>query len=318
MKIGIIGTGSVGSACAYTFVMRGIGSHLVLVDQNAELARAQAEDILHATPFAHSMTVQAGNYADLVDCGIVVIAAGAHQKPGQTRLDLLSRNGALIQTILPNIFRYAPDAILLIASNPVDILTQMSVYIAYSFGIPPQRIIGSGTILDTARFKALLGNFLDVSPYSIHADVLGEHGNSEVLHWSSAMVGTTPLLTFSEDRKCLITPDFKEKIDDSVRNAAASIIKGKGMTCYGIGAGIARLAQAIINDENVILTCSQHHDDVCGVSNVSLSLPTIINATGAAHIIQPQLDQQEEEALHQSAVTLFNALNDAGFQHYSE
>lgn len=318
MKIGIIGVGSVGSACAYTLVMRGIGNHLVLVDQNHELARAQAEDILHATPFTAGATVQAGGYEDLEGCGIVIIAAGAHQKPGQTRLDLLCHNAAVIQKIVPSILQHAPQSILLIASNPVDILTQISAYIAYSFGVPPHRIIGSGTILDTMRYKTLLSQYLGVSPHSIHAHVLGEHGDSEVFHWSGVTIGTMPLLTFTEQQNCLLTPDLKEKIAHGVRNAAASIIKGKGMTCYGIAAGIARLAEAIIHDENTILTCSLFHDDVCGVTNVALSLPAIVNAQGASHVIRPLLDEREEEALHRSASILFETKKDAGFQHYWE
>lgn len=318
MKIGVIGMGSVGSACAYALVMCGIGNHLVFIDKNHDLARAQAEDIMHATPFVSGAIVQAGNYADLAGCGIVIIAAGAQQKPGQTRLDLLVQNAAVIQNTVPCVLQHAPEAILLIASNPVDILTQISVYIASSFGVPSHRVIGSGTILDSARFKTLLSAYLGVSSHSIHAHVLGEHGDSEVLHWSGATIGTMPLLTFAAQEKRLITPDLKEKIENDVRNAAASIIKGKGMTCYGIGAGIMRLAKAIIHDENVILTCSLHHSDIQGIADVSLSLPAVVNAQGASHVIRPLLDQREEEALRQSAVTLREAKDKAGFEHYAE
>ncbi len=312
MKIGVVGVGFVGSACANACVMRGVGTELVLVDHNPDLAVAQAEDILHATPFARSMPVHAGDYAALSGCGVVMVAAGVNQKPGETRLDLLKRNADIFRAIIPQIIRAAPDAVLLIATNPVDVMTHLVSDIARDMGVASARVIGSGTMLDTARFRALLGQHLGVSSHSIHAYVLGEHGDSEVLHWSGAAVGTIPLSTFAADVRCSITADVQARIDDGVRHAAARIIKGKGATYYGIGAGMARLAQAVISNESSLLTCSHRHADVAGVHDVTLSLPTIINASGVAHIIQPPLNGSEYEALARSASILRDAATAVG------
>lgn len=307
MKIGLVGSGMVGSACANACVLRGVGSQMVLIDQNRDLAQAQAEDILHATPFAKAMPVVAGDYADLEGSRVVMIAAGVNQKPGESRLDLLKRNADVFAGILPPIIANAPDAILLIATNPVDVMTQIATREALRSGMPANRVIGSGTILDTARFRALLSQHLGISSHSVHAYVLGEHGDSEVLHWSGALAGAIPAPQIAGDMGRPITPEIRQRIDAGVRRAAASIIKGKGATWYGIGAGMARIAQAILNDENAILTCSNVHDDVCGVGPVALSLPAIVNANGVARVLQPPLDDQERAALRQSAAILADA-----------
>lgn len=312
MKIGVVGTGFVGSACANACVLRGVGTGLVLADHNPDLAAAQAEDILHATPFAHSMPVRAGSYDDLAECGIVMVAAGVNQKPGETRLDLLKRNGEIFADIIPRIIRATPDSILLIATNPVDIMTHFSTRVAMREGWTPQRVIGSGTMLDTARFRALIGQHLGVSSHSVHAYVLGEHGDSEVLHWSGASVGTMGLAAFAAETQRPITTAVRQKIDDGVRKAAGRIIAGKGATYYGIGAGMARVAKAIIEDENAVLTCTQLHADVAGVHHVSLSLPAIINANGVARVIPPLLDQREEADLARSAQILREAATAIG------
>jgi len=312
MKIGVVGVGFVGGACANACVMRGVGTALTLVDHNPDLAVAQAEDILHATPFARSMPVTAGNYADLEGCGVVMVAAGVNQKPGETRLDLLKRNADIFRTIIPQIIKAAPDAILLIATNPVDVMTHLVTNIAREYGVASSRVIGSGTMLDTARFRALLGQHLGVSSHSVHAYVLGEHGDSEVLHWSGAAVGTIPLATFAADIRCSVTEDVKARIDEGVRCAAAHIIKGKGATYFGIGSGMARLAKAIIEDENALLTCSQFHADVAGVADVTLSLPAIINNRGVAHIVPPPLIDTEHAALARSAAILREAASAIG------
>ncbi|MBU6234307.1 MAG: L-lactate dehydrogenase [Alphaproteobacteria bacterium] len=312
MKTGVVGVGYVGSACANACVLRGVGTGLVLVDHNPDLAVAQAEDILHATPFARAMPVTAGEYADLHDCGVIIVAAGVNQKPGETRLDLLKRNADIFRGIIPQIIRAAPDAILLIATNPVDVMTQLASDIARAEGVPSHRVIGSGTMLDTARFRALLAQHLGVSSHSVHAYVLGEHGDSEVLHWSGAAVGTIPLATFAADTGKAISSIIRQDIDDGVRRAAARIIKGKGATYYGIGSGMARLVKAIMEDENALLTCTQRHRQVCGINDVSLSLPAIINAGGVTRVIVPPLDQQETADLARSAEILRNAAEAIG------
>ena len=194
MKVGIVGAGMVGSATAYALALRGTARAIVLVDRDAGLARAQAEDIAHAVPFASATLVDAGDWHDLAGSGVVVIAAGVSQQPGETRLALLSRNAAVFSEVVARVRAAAPEAILLIASNPVDVMTQVTARLS---GLPPGRVIGSGTILDTARFRSLVGRHLGISPGSVDAYVLGEHGDSEVLAWSAARAGAVPLASFA-------------------------------------------------------------------------------------------------------------------------
>jgi L-lactate dehydrogenase len=304
MKIGVIGCGHVGSAGAYACLMRGIGTQIVMIDKNAALAEAQAEDILHATPFSKSMAVQAGSYDDLAGCGVVVVTAGVNQKPGETRLDLLKRNAAVFEEILPPAMRSAPKAIFIVATNPVDIMTAIAIRIAKEHKIHAARIIGSGTILDTARFRSLLAGHLHVSSHSVHAHVIGEHGDSEVLHWSGASVSNMSLQDFSAQMGHPVTEETKAQIDEAVRKAAYKIIAGKGATWYGIGAGIARIAYAIENDEHCVLTCSTLLERVEGVTNVCLSLPHIISAEGIERTLYPELESHEANKLHESACIL--------------
>lgn len=313
MKIGIVGCGQVGSSSAYACALRGIGSELVLVDMNEDIARAQAEDILHATPFAAAMPVRAGGYEDLHHAAIVMIAAGANQKPGETRLDLLKRNAEILGSIIPQILKAAPDALLLLASNPVDIMTHMAASIAAEQGVPRTRVIGSGTILDTARFRSRLAQHLGVSSHSVHAHVLGEHGDSEVLHWSGATVSNLPLTEFSKQMSLPVTDKFKAEMDEAVRRAAYRIIQGKGATWYGIGAGMARMAEAILRDERAVFTCSAYHENVEGVGPVTLSLPAIVSEKGIEKIITPQFDEGESAAMKRSAEVLRGAIDSIGF-----
>jgi L-lactate dehydrogenase len=309
MKIGIVGCGNVGSCSAYACALMGVGTELVLVDYNPDLARAQAEDILHATPFGKSMPISSGDYSILNGAGIVVIAAGVGQKPGETRLDLLKRNADIFSTIVPEIIQAANNAILIVATNPVDIMTDVTVKIASRFNVPPEKIIGSGTILDTARFRTLLGQHLGVSSHSIHAHVLGEHGDSEVLHWSGARVSNLSIFDFASQCSHQITPLLQMDIDQSVRRAAYSIIQGKGATWYGIGAGIARLCQAITENEHAVLTCSGPCSNIEGVENVTLSLPRVVSSQGVERILYPSLSPTEATALRNSAIIIHEATN---------
>lgn len=196
MKTGIVGSGFVGATAAYALVMRGVGRRVVLVDVNKSRASAEADDILHAVPFAHQLEVTAGDYADLADCKVVVVSAGVGQKPGETRLELLGRNAKVFEQVIPNILTHAPNAILLIATNPVDVMTHIAAHYAAKMGVPSNRVIGTGTTLDTARMRTLLGRHLKVDSQHIHAYVLGEHGDSEVLPWSLVSVGGIPLMNF--------------------------------------------------------------------------------------------------------------------------
>ncbi len=299
MKIGVIGTGMVGSCGAYAMAMLGVGTEIVLVDLNMEKAQAEAQDIAHATPFAKPVRVRAGDYSDLKGAGIVVLAAGVASKgPEESRIALLGRNVKVFEQIIPNVMKYAPDALLMVATNPVDVITHIVKEIS---GLPAERVIGTGTILDTARFRMLLSEHLHVSSQSVHAYVLGEHGDSEVLHWSRARVGTMSLLKFAEQNGRPITDEVMARIEDGTRFAAHKIIQGKGATWYGIGAGIARIARAIVSDQNAVLTSSIVTPEIVGVKNVAISLPRVISAQGVVTSLSPSLDEQEEQALFKSA-----------------
>lgn len=304
MKVGIIGTGFVGSSAAYAMVLRGVASELVLVDANADLARAQAEDILHAVPFGSPVRVMAGDYADLVGARVVVLACGVNQQPGETRLQLLERNTAVFQQVMARLRPHAAGAILVVATNPVDLITQIVLRLS---GLPPDRVVGSGTILDTARFRALLGEHLGIAPQSVHAYVLGEHGDSEVLVWSSARAGGVPLETFARQTGRDLTPEVKARIDDGVRRAAYRIIAGKRATYYGIGAGLSRIVKAIRDDERVVLTLSAFDGHLSGFAPVCFSLPRVLGAEGIRATLLPPLNRPEKAALRRSAEILHEA-----------
>lgn len=304
MKVGIVGCGFVGSTAAYSLVLRGVVTELVLVDLNAKAAQAHAEDILHATPFARAVRVVAGDYPLLDGADVVILCCGVGQRPGETRLQLLERNAAVFKAVVGEVLRFAGEPVLLVASNPVDIMTHVTATLS---GLPPGKVIGSGTILDTARFRALLGEHLDVSPSSIHAYVLGEHGDSEVLAWSSVKVGGMPVDDFASQRGKHLTEDVIAAISDGVRHAAYRIIEGKGATYFGIGAGLAHIVQAIRDDERRILTVSGLTGDVEEFKGTCLSLPRLVGAGGILAEFCPDLSDVEDDALRRSATILKEA-----------
>jgi L-lactate dehydrogenase len=306
MKVGIVGAGMVGSAAGYALALRGAATRIVFVDRDDDLARAQAEDIAHAVPFASAAVVTAGAFGDLAGAGVVILAAGVSQKPGETRLELLSRNAEVFRTVIGNVRAAAPDAILRVATNPVDIMTDVATRLS---GLPPSRVIGSGTILDTARFRSLLGQHLGVSPQSIHAYVLGEHGDSEVLAWSAARAGAVPIRSFAAQIGAALTDDVIARIDDRVRNAAYTIIAGKGATWYGIGAGLARIVRAIAADEQAVFSVSTVTDEVEGIRDVALSVPRVLGAQGVSAQLFPELDAAEHAALERSARLLKDTID---------
>jgi L-lactate dehydrogenase len=310
MKVGIVGSGFVGSTAAYAMVLDGSATDIILVDINEALARAHAEDILHATPFAKPVRISGGNYAELDEAELVILACGVGQKPGETRLQLLERNAKIFQQVVPQVLAAAPETVLLIASNPVDVMTQV---VARFSGLPTGRVFGSGTILDTARYRALLGEHLGLSPKSVHAYVLGEHGDSEVLVWSSAKVGGVPLLDFAEKCGRPLTDKVKSRIDDGVRRAAYRIIEGKGATYYGIGAGLSRIAGAIRDDERAVLTVSMPTHEIEGVEGVSLSLPRVVGEKGVVETLPPSLSEEEDAALKKSGEILKEAVGEVGY-----
>ena len=301
MKIGIVGSGLVGATCAYAMVMRGVGREIVLVDLNRQRAGAEADDILHAVPFAHPLNISDGDYADLADCQVVVITAGANQRPGESRLELLGRNAQVFQQIVPQILENAPQAILLVATNPVDVMTHLAARYALPFDVPSSRIIGSGTTLDTARFRALLGQKLGIDAQHIHAYVLGEHGDSEVLAWSLVNVGGISLDDYCGRHNLEICDSDRILIDDQVRNAAYHIIQGKGATYYGIGSAVARLVEVILRDQRSILTVCTPDHLVAGVVDVTVSLPRLLGGQGILETLYPNLNAEEQAGLQHSA-----------------
>ena len=301
MKVGIVGSGLVGSTAGYAIVMRGVARELVLVDLNRARASAEADDILHAVPFARPVNVRSGEYVDLEGSQVVVITAGVNQKPGESRLELLGRNAGVFHQVIPSVLAAAPDAILLVATNPVDIMTHLAARYAAEFNVPSQRVVGSGTTLDTARFRSLLSQTLGVDSMHIHAYVLGEHGDSEVLPWSIVTVGGMPLDQFCAEHRTEFCDDDRTRIDEQVRRAAYNIIAGKGATYYGIGGAIARIVEVILRDQRSILTVCSPAEEISGVRDVTISIPRLVGGQGVLAELKPPLTEEEEANLHNSA-----------------
>ncbi len=310
MKIGIVGCGMVGSTSAYALVMSGVGREIVLVDLNRARAEAEANDIYHAVPFAHPLTIRAGDYPDLEGAKVVVIAGGVAQKPDETRLHLLQRNAEVFRQIVPSVLRHAPEAVLLVVSNPVDIMTHLAAHFAGKFGVPHARVIGSGTTLDTARFRALLGRHYGVDPHHVHAYVVGEHGDSEVLAWSQATIAGLNLDEIAKVRPghLVLTRAQRQEIEENVRRAAYQIIAGKGATYYGIGSAVARIVDVLLHDQRAILTICTRIAGIHGCDGITLALPHLVGGTGALAAIPLPLNSLEQAALHSSAAVLREAI----------
>lgn len=310
MKVGIVGTGMVGATTAYALVMQGIGRQIVLVDLDKGRATAEASDLSHAVPFAHALKINAGDYADLEGCRVVVIAAGVSQRPGETRLELLERNAGVFRQVVPSILEHAPEAILVVSSNPVDVMTHVTAIYAEQHGVPSHRVIGSGTTLDTARFRALLGECLGVDATHIHGYVIGEHGDSEVITWSLTNVGNLPLQKFSRRQGITLDESVRQEIDDQVRHAAYKIIAGKGATYYGIGSALARIIHVILRDQRAILTVCTRTPDIAGVQDVTASLPQLVGGDGVLATFALPLSDDEQVALQNSATVIRQAIDE--------
>jgi L-lactate dehydrogenase len=308
MKIGIVGCGVVGATAAYALVMSGVGREIVLVDVNRARAEAEANDIHHAVPFAHPLTVRAGSYDDLAGARVVVIAAGVAQKPGETRLQLLQRNAAVFEQIVPSVLRAAPGARLLVVTNPVDIMTHLAARFASEFGVPHTRVFGSGTTLDTARLRALVGRHFDVDPQHVHAYVIGEHGDSEVVVWSQATIAGLSLDAFARVHGRALTGDDRLRIDHDVRRAAYQIIAGKGATYYGIGSAVVRIVDILLHDQRAILTVCSRIEGVPDCEGVTLALPHLVGGDGILATIPLPLDEVERTALRASAAVIREAV----------
>ena len=305
-KAAVIGCGFVGSTIAYTLMQKGTFSELVLIDAVQAKEEGEAMDISHGLPFAHSMDITAGSYEDIADASVVIITAGANQKPGETRLDLVQKNSRIMRSIISEIKRVKCEGILLVVSNPVDILTQVAFQ---ESGFPKERVIGSGTVLDTARLKYLLSQKLDVDSRNVHAFIAGEHGDSELAVWSCANVYGIGIRDFARLRGF---DDFSAEMDEiyhAVRDSAYEIIERKGATYYGIGMAASRIAEAIVRDSHTVVPVSVSLNGEYGLSGLCLSIPTIIGNKGAEQVLEINLSEEEEEKLKRSADELKEVLS---------
>jgi L-lactate dehydrogenase len=312
MKVGIVGSGLVGSTAAYALVMQGVGRELVLVDKSAARAEAEADDIRHAVPFAHPLEVRAGGFEDLAGCRVVLLCAGVGQRPGETRLHLLQRNAGVFREVVPQVLAHAPEAVLVVATNPVDVMTHLAGRVAAECGVAAGRVFGSGTMLDTARFRSLLGGHCGVDPHHVHAYVIGEHGDSEVLTWSLATVGGMPLDEFARLRGIDLSESLRADIDAKVRGAAYTIIRGKGATYYGIGSALARIVDAVLHDQRAVMTVGAPTADVFGVRDVTVSMPRLVGGQGVLETFPLPLNEAERARLRDSAGVIRQALDEMG------
>lgn len=300
-KIGIIGIGNVGATIAYTLMESKLFSEIVLIDVNAEKAHGEAMDLNHCLPFLAPMQIYAGNYNDLIGAGIIIVAAGVSQKPGETRIDLVQRNADVLRMITDRITTVNPDCILLVVTNPVDILTYVSLRLS---GFPASRVIGSGTVLDTARLKYLVGEKLDVDPRNVHSFIIGEHGDSELAVWSGANVSGINLEDYCPICDRCGHMDELYGLHEYVKNSAYEIIRGKGATYYAIAQATKRIVEAIVRDENTILPVSTYLDGQYGISDICMSIPAVVGRSGVKHVLDFPLDDAEHTALMKSAEIL--------------
>lgn len=300
-KAAMIGCGFVGSASAFALMQSGLFSELVLIDANHDKAEGEAMDIAHGLPFAGQMKIYAGDYDDIVDAAVIIVTAGAAQKPGETRLDLVNKNVNIFKSIIPEIAKRNYKGILLIVANPVDILTYTAVKLS---GLPENRVIGSGTVLDTARLKYALGEHLEVDSRSVHSFIIGEHGDSEIVAWSSTNVSGIPVNDFCELRGHFNHEEAMHRIADDVKNSAYDIIEKKGATYYGIAMSVKRICECIMRDEKSILPISSMMHGEYGISDICLSMPAVVGREGVETRVPIQLNEQEESALSASAEQL--------------
>lgn len=300
-KVAIVGCGFVGSSSAFALMQSGLFTEMVLIDVDRDRAEGEALDISHGLPFARPMNIYAGDYDDAADAAVTVITAGANQKPGETRLDLVKKNVAIFKTIIPEIAARDYQGIVLVVSNPVDVLTYATIKLS---GLPLGRVLGSGTVLDTARFKYALGQHLGVDPRTVHARIVGEHGDSEIAVWSTANVGGVPINSFCELRGFYDHEASMRRIAEGVKNSAYEIIEKKNATYYGIAMTVRRLCEAIVRDEKSVLPVSNLMQGDYGLDDVVLSMPAIIGRGGIEQKVPISLSAEEQRKLEESAAAL--------------
>ncbi len=300
-KCGVIGCGFVGASIGFALVQSGLFSEIVLIDVDKRKAEGEAMDLSHCISFKAPVKVSAGDYSDLSDCALIIITAGANQKPGETRLDLVKKNTAITKSIVSQIIQYNTEGILLVVSNPVDVLTYVTLKTS---GFPTNRVIGSGTVLDTARLKFLLGKYFHIDSRSVHAFIMGEHGDSELAVWSSANISGIDLDGFCKSTGVPYDKQELDKIYKEVVNSAYEIISRKGATYYGIAAGVTKIAQCIVKNQHSVLPVSVFADGHYGLNDMCIGIPTIVGNTGAEKVLDIPLDSEEKEKLTSSAKTL--------------
>lgn len=310
-RVAVIGTGFVGSSYAFALMNQGIADELVLIDVNKEKAKGDVMDLNHGKVFAPKpMNIWHGDYQDCQDADLVVICAGTNQKPGETRLDLVDKNINIFKTIVDSVMKSGFDGVFLVATNPVDILT----YATWKFsGLPKERVIGSGTILDTARFRFLLSEYFQVAPTNVHAYIIGEHGDTELPVWSHAEIGSIPVEQILAQNNNYKKEDL-ENIFINVRDAAYQIIEKKGATYYGIAMGLVRITRAILHNENAILTVSAYLDGQYNEKNVYIGVPAVINRNGIREVMELKLNETEQQQFHHSVTVLKDILS----RHFDE
>ena len=301
IKVAIVGTGNVGSTTAYAIHMSGRAAEIVLIDVNTARVEGEAMDLNHAVPLTHPTKIWNGTYADCAGAAVTIIAAGAGQKPGESRLDLVKRNADIFGQIVPEISKYNPGGILLITTNPVDVLTYASWKLS---GLPPNQVIGSGTILDTARFRYLLSEHFGVDARSVHAYIIGEHGDSEVPVWSLANIAGMRLPAYASAQGMPHDLKAMENIFKQTRDAAYEIIKRKGATYYAVAAGVMRIVEAILRDQSTVLSVSSLINNYYDINDVCLSLPTVIDRGGVEQFLHLELNETEINAVRHSAEIL--------------
>ena len=306
-KVAVIGCGFVGATSAFSLIQTGLFSEMVLIDANAKKAEGEAMDLSHGSAYLTPMNIYAGTYDDIVDAGIIVITAGANQKPDETRLDLVKKNVQIFKSIIPEIKKRNCEGILLIVSNPVDILTEVALKLS---GFPSNRVIGSGTVLDTARLKYVLGKHLQVDPRDVHAYIIGEHGDSELVVWSGAQVAGIHINHFCELRGHFNHEEAMERLAQEVRDSAYEIIERKGATYYGVAVAVKRIATAIVKDEHAVLPVSSLMQGEFGLNDLCLSIPTVIGQNGVEKVVDIYLNNDENDKLQSSARALKEVLDD--------
>ena len=311
-KVSIIGCGNVGMRYAYALLLKGFARQMVLVDIDKNRLEGEVMDLSHGAPYISPVEIIAGDYSDIKDSDLVVITAGKKQRPGQSRIELAQDNVEIFRQIIPKITKYAKSAIFLIVTNPVDILS----YATYKFSHKPSKeIIGSGTVLDTARFRFLLAKHCNIDPRNIHAYILGEHGDTEFAVWSRAMIGGVLFKDYCyicKDKNSCLKEKELNKIFIEVRDSAYKIIERKGETSYGIGLALVRITEAILNDENAILPVSSLINGYLGINDVYLSLPAVINRNGVREVLKIELSSEEKKAFKNSANAIKKVIKELG------